>query len=246
MRAVALVALVAVGCGGEKRGERVPATCEGYVAAFRQLAEGPLPGQPDEASLFFEGELPVVAGSRRIPRRHEPEPGDPAIARDPRDVVEYIALAPSDSVRLIKNAASATKRTLRLVVRKPDDELVAQHVRLVPSTPVALRSKLPGLRTIDAAGEEIVRLGASAPCVDFLKAFEIVRDGGMLDELLRAIADALERCRCEVPDPDGLASLLLWIFAMHPDTGYVPVDRDALAKLPDTATVQQAANALAR
>jgi hypothetical protein len=63
---------------------------------------------------------------------------------------------------------------------------------------------------------------------------------------VRAVADALERCRCDLVDLDAFVSLLLYTQVPWPDGGYLVVDEPALAGPAANATLADLVAALAR
>ena len=243
MRAVALVALVAVGCGGEKRGER-DEICAGHVVRLRNLGVFPPAGFPVEAVMRLDGPLPAVTGSRPIPPAHEANAELYEVPTDPTGAAYYVRTAPDNLASVLLDDVSA-RHELRLVVAKSNADLVAQHLRVMPRTPAALRGELPRMTSLDVAAEPLLLLGASPTC-DVRSAFAVLTEDGDVGAWGAALGDELERCRCDLPQLEGFASLVFWLALPYPRHGYVVVDPEVVTALGPDATVQQAAEALAR
>jgi hypothetical protein len=229
-------------------GAELAAVCTQYQAALRALG-GPdhPPGFPDEAILgpWRVDGAPVRAGSAAIPRAHQTLVDDPvtlgagAAPRAPRSPVYVAASAaqPAADLRALR-ARLPRGAELRVLVRKPGAEVVAQHAAMFPRTPPALQARLPELDTIDAAAPDLVRL--ALPCRPVLAAFRTVAEGATLDTLGPATATALAACDCKLADLDGYVGLLTYLLLPLPHFGYVVVDGARLARLPATATVADA------
>jgi hypothetical protein len=144
-------------------------------------------------------------------------------------VVEAIVNAPASSVRAALVAAGASREDVWLEFRASNASAAAPPVSRVTET-------LSKVDSHDVGPLVQLITNEFAKCPDLMKMMQGAADaseGQKVEALITKSSPAMSKCACAT-SPDVVASIL-WTMALKDLGVYLPVQRDAIAKLPFSA-----------
>lgn len=143
--------------------------------------------------------------------------------------------------------------SVALAVSKPAATIMNRHRRAAPRMPASLErlleeglvrhgDRLTAFVTSEGAAELRPLIGS---CTGIAGAWRELREAGGGEVLVPGIMAALEGCQCGTANVPALGSLVTFLFGMHDDNGWIPLDRAAVRRAtalgPDASVAELAA-----